>query len=98
MTGPFPLLTFVLVTRPFAAAVVAPSTALPGRDLMLIDTWNLPQFQRVGNYPTGYGSMGESTTVCNIGTAAIPFVSAMNPEHAFIHYMICRESGGRVVE
>src|ERR1043166_4799293 len=98
MTGPFPLLTFVIVTCPLASAVTAQANPLPGRDLMRIDTWNLQQFQRVGNYPTGYGSMGAYTTVCNIGTAAIPFVSAMNPEHAFIHYMICRESGGRVVE
>ena len=36
-------------------------------NLVLIDTWDLQQFQRVGTWPSGYGAMGAFTTVCNAG-------------------------------
>ena len=76
----------------------AQSNAVAGRDLMLVNTWALEQYQRVGTYPNGRGAMGAWTTVCNRGTAPIPFTAAMNPDHSFIHYMVCRESDGRFVQ
>ncbi len=81
-----------------AGSALAQSNAVAGRDLMLIDTWALQQFQRVGTYPNGYGAMGSWTTVCNPGTSPVLFTAAMNPNHAYIHYMVCRESDGRFVQ
>jgi len=97
MTRSFPLsfLVAIPLSIPLSGLATAQSNTVPGRDLMLIDTWNLQQYQRAGVYPTGQGAMGAYTTVCNAGTAPIPFVPPMSPDHCFIAYMICRESGVR---
>lgn len=77
------------------ASVHAQSNAVAGRDLMLLNTWAVEQYVRVGTYPNGKGAMGAWTTVCNRGTAPIPFMAAMSADHSFIHYMVCREANGR---
>lgn len=97
---PSALFRSVLLSCAFvpSGALLAQSNAVAGRDLMLVNTWDLEQYQRVGTYPNGRGAMGAWTTVCNRGTAPIPFTAAMNPNHSFIHYMVCRESDGRFVQ
>jgi len=78
--------------------VFAQSNAVPGLDAALEDTWNLDMFTRGGTYPNGVGAMGAWTTICNPGTSAIQFQAAMDPHHAFIHYLVVRESNGRFEE
>ncbi|MEI6129836.1 MAG: hypothetical protein WCR59_07215 [Planctomycetota bacterium] len=82
----------------FSSLASAQSNVIPGRDLMLINTWDVAQFQRIGTYPNGAGAMGAWTTVCNPGTAPISFTAPMSPAHAYIHYLVCRESNGRFVQ
>ena len=95
--NPYRPLCALLLALPSVAPLCGQSNTVPGRDLMLQNTWALGQFQRVGTFPNGYGAMGAWTTVCNPGTSPIPFQPVMSPNHAYIHYMVCRESGGRFV-
>ena len=81
-----------------ASAVLAQSNTVPGRDLALSDTWALMPYQRTGSFPTGATAIGAWTTVCNPGTSPVPFQAAMSADHAFIHYLVARESGGRFVQ
>ncbi len=78
-----------------ATHAIAQSNAVVGRDLALEDTWSLDMFVRGGTFPNGVGAMGAWTTCCNPGTSAVQFQQAMSPAHAFIHYMVVRESNGR---
>jgi hypothetical protein len=79
----------------FAISAAAQSNTVPGLDLRLEDTWALAAFQRSGTYPNGQSAIGAWTTCCNPGSVAVPFQAAMNPDHAFIHYIVAREANGR---
>ncbi|MEQ1631918.1 MAG: hypothetical protein ABL997_06065, partial [Planctomycetota bacterium] len=82
-----------LLSAPFATAQ---SNVVPGRDIMLQDTWLLRAYRRGGTaYPNGASAMGAWTTCCNPGTNAIPFEAAMSPNHGYIHYIVAREANGR---
>ncbi|HLQ36861.1 MAG TPA: hypothetical protein VK348_03605 [Planctomycetota bacterium] len=87
-----------------SALAVAQSNTIPGRDLRLDDTWSLDAVNAFGNsahfgtFPNGVSPFGAWTRVCNPGTSPIPFTAAMSPNHAFIHYLIARESSGRFVQ
>ncbi|MBL8751993.1 MAG: hypothetical protein JNK15_01725 [Planctomycetes bacterium] len=88
------LSTFLL----FVFAVVglrAQANTIPGRDLRLQDAFWIEQFRRTGSYPNGEQAIGTWTTVCNPGTSDIPFLAAMNPAHAYIHWIVAREANGR---
>jgi hypothetical protein len=98
MSNPIRPLASILAASLLAHTGAAQAGTVPGRDLMLLDTWNIQQFQRVGTFPDGNNALGAFSTVCNAGTSPIPFISAMNPNHAFIHYMVCRETQGRLVQ
>jgi hypothetical protein len=98
MSNPIRPLASILAASLLAHTGAAQAGTVPGRDLMLIDTWNIQQFQRTGTFPAGNNALGAFSTVCNAGTSPIPFISAMNPNHAFIHYMVCRETPGRLVQ
>ncbi|MFO1054952.1 MAG: hypothetical protein U1F36_22250 [Planctomycetota bacterium] len=95
-----------MLVRPFgavcplllAAALTAQSNTIPGRDLRLSDTWAIQTYQRTGTYPTGNNAVGTWTTVCNPGTNPVPFMAPMTPDHAFIHWIVARESDGRLVQ
>ncbi len=81
-----------------AASLLAQSNVVPGRDLLLETATTISRYRRTGTYPTGVQAIGIRTTCCNLGTANIPFQAAMNPSHAFINYIVARESGGRLVQ
>jgi hypothetical protein len=81
-----------------AGSAYAQSNTIPGRDLRLQDAFWIERFRREGSYPTGVQAIGTWTVVCNPGTSDIPFLAPMNPLHAFIHYMVTRESDGRLVQ
>jgi hypothetical protein len=76
----------------------AQSNTVPGRDIMLENTSSIQRFRRTGTYPNGVQAIGTRTVCCNPGTSAIPFQAAMNPNHGFIHYILARESSGRLVQ
>jgi hypothetical protein len=88
----------LLTLAALPATAPAQSNTVPGRDLRLSDTWAIAAFQRTGSFPNGNNAIGTWTTVCNPGTSALPFEAAMDPDHAFIHYLVARESGGRLVQ
>ncbi len=81
-----------------AADVLAQSNTIPGRDLRLETTSSIARFRRTGVHPNGVQAIGARTTCCNPGVGAIPFQAAMDPDHGFIHYIVARESGGRLVQ
>lgn len=81
-----------------AASLLAQSNTVPGLDLKLEDTWAIQRYRRAGTYPTGAQAIGTWTTCCGAGTVNVPFQAPMNPNHAFIHYIVARESGGRLVQ
>ena len=80
------------------AAVEAQSNIVPGRDIALENTWQISRYRRTGTYPNGVQAIGTWTTCCNPGVGAIPFQAAMNANHGFIHYIVARESNGRLVQ
>ncbi|MGB3967875.1 MAG: hypothetical protein WBO45_14170 [Planctomycetota bacterium] len=81
-----------------AGAALAQANTIPGRDLRLQDSFWIERYSRAGTFPNGVQAIGAWTVVCNPGTSDIPFLAPMNPLHAFIHYMVLRESGGRLVQ
>jgi hypothetical protein len=89
---------FVALLSLTAADVLAQSNTVPGRDLRLETTSTISRFRRTGTYPNGVQAIGTRTTCCNPGAASIPFQAAMNANHGFIHYIVARESGGRLVQ
>lgn len=78
------------------ATAAAQANTTAGLDLRLEDTWAVAGFQRIGTYPNGKTALGAWTTCCNPGTVAVQFQAAMNPNHAFIHYIVAREANGRL--
>ncbi|MEQ1631846.1 MAG: hypothetical protein ABL997_05705 [Planctomycetota bacterium] len=79
-----------------ASTAQAQSNAILGRDIQLQDTWNLRGYTRAGAYPNGAFAMGAWTTCCNPGTNVIPFEAAMSPNHGYIHWIVARETEGRL--
>jgi hypothetical protein len=88
-----PLLLAVL-----AAPVPAQPNVIAGLDLALESTTGLNDFVRSGAFPNGASAWGAWTTCCNPGTVPVLFQAAMDPDHAFIHMIVARESGGRLVQ
>lgn len=87
-----------LVALAFAGDASAQSNTIPGRDLRLQDTFWIERYRRTGTFPNGAQAIGAWTVVCNPGTSPIPFLAPMNPTHAYIHYLVARESDGRLVQ
>ncbi|MEO6596711.1 MAG: hypothetical protein ABIP94_18345, partial [Planctomycetota bacterium] len=91
-----PLLLLALVAVTTTDSLLAQSNKIPGRDIMLQDTYSIARYRRTGTYPNGVQAIGAYTICCNPGTSAIPFQAAMNANHGFIHYILARESNGRL--
>ncbi|MCB9879197.1 MAG: hypothetical protein H6835_16500 [Planctomycetes bacterium] len=87
-----------LVLATVTTGLVAQSNTIPGRDIRLEDTFSIQQYRRTGSFPNGVQAIGMWTTCCNPGTSDIPFLAAMQPDHGFIHYIVARESDGRLVQ
>ena len=79
-----------------APELVAQRNVIAGRDIQLQDTWALRGYVRSGTYPAGAFAVGAWTTCCNPVTNAIPFQAAMSPNHGYIHFIVARESNGRL--
>ncbi len=80
-------------------SVLAQSNAITGRDIGIERFGSLSAGNRgVGAFPNGASAFGIGTTSCNPGTDPIPFEPAMSVNHCFIHYILARESGGRLVQ
>src|SRR5262245_18148411 len=88
------LLSTVLV----AATAAAQANTIPGRDIQLADTWQFAGYVRAGAFPNGVTAVGAWTTCCNPGTDPIPFREVIDTQHAFIHYLVARESVGRFAQ
>src|SRR5262245_27470262 len=86
----------LLLLATVVADVSAQTGYIPGRDIKLEDTWGIVRYRRAGTFPNGVQAIGMWTTCCNPVTSNIPFQAAMNPNHGFIHYIVARESGGRL--
>jgi len=91
--GSFLLLPFLLAS---AGPSLAQPNVQPGLDLALEDTWNLNDYDHAGTFPNGASGFGAWTTCCNPGTVPVLFQAAMDPDHAFIHFIVARESAGRL--
>jgi hypothetical protein len=84
---------------PFLTALLpAQANVIPGRDIKLQDAFWIERYNRAGAFPNGAQAIGAWTVCCNPGTSAIPFVAPMSPDHAWIQYLVARESGGRLVQ
>jgi hypothetical protein len=91
-------LTLIASTLALSELCLAQSNTVPGLDIKLETTTNISRYRRTGTYPNGVQAIGTRTVCCNPGTVAIPFQAAMNPNHGWIHYILARESGGRLVQ
>jgi len=87
-------LAFVALAAPLAAQ----SNVIAGRDIRLQDAFWIERYARAGAYPNGAQAIGTWTVCCNPGSSPIPFIAPMNPNHVYIHYMVLRESDGRLVQ
>ncbi|MCI0586990.1 MAG: hypothetical protein L0323_09145 [Planctomycetes bacterium] len=87
-----------LVLSLLAAPVAAQPNVVPGLDLALEATIGINDYVRSGVFPNGASAWGAGTTCCNPGTVGVPFQAAMDPDHGFIHLIVARESGGRLVQ
>jgi hypothetical protein len=88
----------IAITAMAAGDLFAQSNTTPGLDLRLFDTHTIQRYRRTGTFPTGVQAIGAWTTCCNPGSVRIPFTAAMNPNHGFIHYIVARQSDGRLVQ
>ena len=89
----------VLALLAAVSPVLAQSNVITGRDIGIERMGSLTAYVRgVGAFPAGASAFGIGTTSCNPGTNAIPFQPAMSVNHAFIHFLLVRESGGRLVQ
>ena len=93
-----PRILLLLLLATVVADLPAQTGYIPGRDIKLEDTYSIARYRRTGTFPNGVQAIGVWTTCCNPGTSNIPFQAAMNPNHGFIHYIVARESGGRLVQ
>jgi hypothetical protein len=88
-------LSFALLAASSGPLLAQPNVQ-PGLDLALEDTWNLNDYDHAGTFPTGASGFGAWTTCCNPGTVPVLFQAAMDPDHGFIHFIVARESNGRL--
>ena len=80
------------------AQLLAQANTIPGRDIRLQDAFWIDRYARTGAFPNGAQAIGTWTVCCNPGNSPIPFLAPMNPTHAYIQYMVLRESNGRMVQ
>jgi hypothetical protein len=78
--------------------LLAQANTIPGRDIRLQDAFWIERYVRAGTFPNGVQAIGTWTVCCNPGTSPIPFLAPMNPTHAYIQYLVARESAGRFVQ
>ncbi len=88
----------LLLTVTLAGHALAQANTIVGRDIQLQDAMWIERFNRTGTFPNGAQAIGTWTVCCNPGTSPIPFVAPMNANHAYIHWIITRESAGRLVQ
>jgi hypothetical protein len=79
-------------------AALSQSNVVPGLNLRLFTTQSIHAYIRSGTYPNGVTAIGAGTTCCNPGSVPVPFQPVMSPNHGFIHYIVARESSGRLVQ
>ncbi|HEU4420114.1 MAG TPA: hypothetical protein VFT55_14360 [Planctomycetota bacterium] len=88
----------LLLLATIVADLAAQTGSIVGRDIQLQSAQSIQRYRRTGTFPNGVQAIGIGTTCCNPGTSDIPFQASMNPNHGFIHYIVARESGGRLVQ
>ena len=93
-----PFVSRCLLGLALLAALPAQANTIPGRDIQLQDAFWIERYARTGTFPNGAQAIGTWTVCCNPGTSPIPFQAPMNPNHGFIHYLVARESNGRLVQ
>lgn len=98
MTSRSSLFPCILFAAALSEGAAAQPNTVPGRDIRLENTATIQRYRRTGTFPNGVQAIGIWTTCCNPGVGPIPFQAAMNPNHGFIHYIVARESGGRLVQ
>ena len=67
----------------------------PGVNVFLADLDAMDALGRKGAYPNGVNGVSVMTTICNIGNKPLPWMSAMNPNHPVIGFLVVRQSNGR---
>ena len=89
---------FAALAVPSGSRLLAQANTIAGRDIRLQDAFWIERYARAGTFPNGAQAIGTWTVCCNPGTSPIPFLAPMNPTHAYIHYLVARESSGRLVQ
>jgi hypothetical protein len=80
-----------------AGALAAQSNTVPGLDGRLTNNDGPTLLGRRGAaFPNGEIGMSYSYTMCNAGSAPIPWTAAMDPGHPMFAFMVVRESNGRM--
>ncbi|MBL8695176.1 MAG: hypothetical protein JNJ88_13870 [Planctomycetes bacterium] len=77
------------------SSAFAQSNTIVGLNVKLGDLSSLTAQSRTGTFPNGTSGIAMSTTSCNNGTVNVPWLQAMQENHPFIGFLICRERNGR---
>ena len=79
-----------------AAPAVAQSNGNPAIDVELGILGGLSELGRVGSFPNGTSGFAMATTSCNKGSATVPWLAPMDPDHPFISFLMARDDGVRM--
>lgn len=79
-----------------STAIGAQANTNPNINVELAFISNFSFRGRVGGaFPNGTNGFSMSTTICNQGSQIVEWMAAMNPNHPFITFMVCRSANGR---
>jgi hypothetical protein len=87
MRTPWSLFVLVLAAAPASAQ----DNTIDGLDVFLQRVANPRAVGRTGTFPDGMNGLGLQTTVCNTGTVAVAWKSAMDPNHPMIAFIVARD-------
>lgn len=89
----------VLFTASLATALAsAQGNTIPGLGVRLAELDDLNANGRTGTYPNGRNGFSCLVSVCNNGSVPVNWFAAMDPQHPFYAFLLCREVDGRFVQ
>jgi len=81
-----------------ASACLGQANERPGTDLGLASLDTILSLGHEGPFPGGKAAFAMQTTVCNIGTVAVPWLAPMASDHPIFSFLIARETDDRMVQ
>ncbi|HLQ36604.1 MAG TPA: hypothetical protein VK348_02295 [Planctomycetota bacterium] len=89
-------LAFVLAVT--GALATAQSNTIQGLGIRLADLDALTSNGRSGVFPNGSSGLSCALSACNNGSVPVNWLSAMQTQHPFYAFLLCRETAGRLLQ